>query len=87
MEVKIGTVTHYFSKISVAVLCLSEDLNLGDQIHIQGHTTDLIQTIGSMEVEHDKVETACPGMDVAIRVADRVRAGDIVFRVAEKVAG
>ena len=81
MEVKIGRVTHYFGKISCAVLELSDELKLGDEIRVQGHSTNFTQTVQSMQVEHDAIEVAMPGMDVAIKVADRVRKGDEVFKV------
>lgn len=76
----IGTVTHYFSHLSVAALSLRAPLAVGDRIHVRGHTTDLVQTVESMEIEHRRVERANPGDDVAIKVADHVREHDIVFR-------
>jgi len=76
----IATVTHYFSHLSVAALSLRAPLAVGDRIHIRGRTTDLVQTVESMEIEHRRVERAHPGDDVAIRVADHVREHDLVFR-------
>jgi putative protease len=76
----IGTVTHYFSHLSVAALSLTAPLAVGDRIHIRGHTTDLVQTVESMEIEHRRVERANPGDDVAIKVVDHVREHDRVFR-------
>lgn len=76
----IGTVTHYFSHLSVAALSLRAPLAVGERIHIRGHTTDLVQTVESMEIEHQRVERANPGDDVAIKVADHVREHDLVFR-------
>lgn len=76
----IGTVTHYFSHLSVAALSLRAPLAVGERIHIRGHTTDLVQTVESMEIEHRRVERANPGDDVAIKVADHVREHDLVFR-------
>jgi putative protease len=83
MEVKIGKVTHYYNRIEVAVLALTGELKVGDKIHIQGHTTDFEQLVSSMEIEHQKVEAAGPGDDVALKVADRVRKGDTVYRVED----
>jgi hypothetical protein len=62
-----GTVTHYFSHLSVAAVQLTAPLALGERIHIRGHTTDLVQDVASMEVEHRKVEHAGPGDGVALR--------------------
>jgi putative protease len=78
----IGKVTHYFSHISVAGIQLTAPLKVGEKIHIHGHTTDLVQTVGSMEVEHAKVEQAGPGDDVALQVDDHVRDHDLIFREA-----
>jgi translation elongation factor EF-1alpha len=76
----IGRVTHYFSYISVAGIQLTAPLRVGEKIHIHGHTTDLVQTVGSMEVEHAKVDEAGPGDDVALQVDDHVRDHDLIYR-------
>ncbi len=78
----IGQVTHYFSHLSVAGVLLSAPLTVGDKIHIRGHTTDFVQNVGSMEVEHAKVDRAGPGDDVALEVDDHVREHDLIFREA-----
>lgn len=83
MELKTGTITHYFNKIGVAVLDLTSGLEVGDEIHILGHTTDFIQDISSMEINHQKIEFAGPGDDVALKVIRRVREGDEVFKIVE----
>lgn len=80
MEKKIGTVTHYFGKINVAVLDLKGKLNLGDEVHIMGHSTDFTQKISSMQVDHKEVESAKKGSDVALKVDERVREGDEIFK-------
>lgn len=80
-EKKIGEVTHFFAGPSAAVLKLSGALNVGDQIHIVGFTTDLTEKIDSMQIDHNSVQSAHPGDDVAILVKDRVREGDEVFLV------
>lgn len=76
----IGRVSHYFGHLSVAAISLVQPLAVGERIHIQGHTTDLVQAIGSMEVDHRPVEQAGPGDDVAIKVDEHVREHDLVFR-------
>lgn len=81
MEDQVGVVTHYFGKISVAVLALDKKLQVGDSIHVLGHSTDFTQEIKSLEVEHEKIEVAEPGMDVALKVKSRVRKGDKVYIV------
>jgi putative protease len=76
----IGLVTHYFSHLSVAGISLTAPLRLGDRIHIRGHTTDLVQAVDSMEVDHRKVEQVGPGDDVALKVDDHVRDQDLLYR-------
>lgn len=76
----IGTVTHYFSHLSVAAVTLSDALRVGERIHIVGHTTNLEQTVESMEVEHAAVDSAGPGDDVALKVTDHVREHDRIYR-------
>lgn len=78
----IGTVTHYFSHLSVAAITLKRPLAIGERIHIRGHTSDVEQTVESMEVEHEYVERAGPGDDVALKVVDHVRDHDLVYREA-----
>jgi putative protease len=79
-EDSIGRITHYFSHLGVAGVSLTDELTIGDLIHIKGHTTDLVQTVDSMEVEHGKIEVAGPDDDVAIKVDDHVRDNDLVYR-------
>jgi len=76
----IGRVTHYFGHLSVAAVSLKEPLAVGEKIHVRGHTTDVVQEVGSMEVEHAAVDQAGPGDDVAVRVDEHVRDHDLIFR-------
>jgi translation elongation factor EF-1alpha len=80
-EQRIGTVTHYFGGPGVAVLKLSGHLAVGDEIHVVGHTSDFTEKVASMEVDHQKVELAKAGDEVAIKVAERAREHDQVFKV------
>jgi len=82
MEVEIGKVTHYFGNIGVAVLELNQELKIGDQIHIIGHTTDFNQKVVSMQIEHNEVQAAGPGMEVALKMKSRVRSGDGIYKIA-----
>ena len=81
METRIGRITHYYNRIGVAVLELSDELKVGDVVHIRGHTTDFTQPVESMEIDHQKVDSVGPGSDVALKVVQRVRRGDAVFKV------
>lgn len=80
-EVEVGRVSHYYSHISVAGLTLTSTLSVGDTIHIRGHSTDFTQQVESIEIEHQKVERAEAGAQVGIRVKERVRQQDVVYKV------
>lgn len=80
-EKRVGTVTHYFQEPGVGALDLEEEIATGDLLHFKGHTTDFRQEISSMEVDHRPVERAGPGDEVAVKVQERVREGDEVYRV------
>lgn len=84
MDIRVGKVTHYFDRISVAVLDLSEEIKVGETIHIHGKTTDITQRIGSMEIEHQKIQSAGPGAEVALKVIEPVHEGDIIYKVTEE---
>lgn len=77
----IGAITHYFTKIGVAVIELSGRINEGDDISIEGATTNVIQKVDSMQIEHKSVKTAGKGQSIGMKVVDRVREGDSVFIV------
>jgi peptide subunit release factor RF-3 len=81
-EEKLGEVVKFFSKPSVAaVKIVSGELCVGNSIKIIGHTTDLTERIESMEVNNQKVLKAVAGDFIGIKVSDRVRPGDEVFKV------
>ena len=83
-EKKVGEVIKFFGKISVAAIRLSEgSLKVGDTIHIVGHTTDVTQGVDTMQIENKNVPEAGPGADIGIRVKDRVREHDVVYKVVE----
>jgi translation initiation factor IF-2 len=85
MEEEIGRITHYFSKINVGVLELTKGtLQVGDTIHIKGHTTEIYQKVDSMQVEHEPVQKAGKGMSVGLKVDGHVRENDTVFKVEEE---
>ena len=80
-EEKVGVVSDYFARIGVAGIQLSDTMRVGDTIHIKGHTTDLEQVVESMQIEHDQVEEAKAGDLIGIKIEDRCRDGDQVFKV------
>jgi translation elongation factor EF-1alpha len=79
---EVGKVSHFFTKINVAVIELKDTLSVGDKIFIKGPTTDIEQTVDSMEIEHEKVKQATAGHSVGMKVKGRVRENDIVYKTA-----
>lgn len=77
---KIGIISHFFSHINVAVIELSGTVKVGDEIQIQGATTDFTQKVDSMQIEHKNVQEAKKGQSIGLKVKDRVREGDEVFK-------
>lgn len=79
---EIGVVEHYFTKIGVAAIRITNNkISIGDTIVIKGVTTDFEQYIDSMEVERQQIEEAREGDAIGIKVAERVREGDRVYKV------
>jgi len=84
MKTQIGEITHFYDRISVAVLSLTDTLELGEKVHILGHSTDFIQNVTSMEIEHEKVTSVGPGDEVALKVIEPVRKGDAIYKIIEE---
>lgn len=81
-EEAIGTVTHFYSHLSVAVVQINKgSLKTGDKIHIKGHTTDFTQTVESMELEHQHIDEATAGQSVGLKVKEHAREHDIVYLI------
>jgi putative protease len=82
-EVEIGNVTDFFAKPVVAGIELSGTLRIGDKIHIKGSTTDIELPVESMQVDRVNIAEGQPGDLIGIKVPDRVRRGDKVYKVTE----
>ena len=81
-EKKVGEVVKFFAKPCVAAIKITDgELNVGDMIKVTGHTTELTDTIESMEINNLKVGKAVSGDYIGVKVPDRVRPGDEVFKV------
>ena len=80
-EVEIGKVSDFFSKPVVAGIELTGVLQAGDKVHIKGHTTDLEVMVDSMQINNVEVSAAKAGDAIGLKVPDRVRRGDAVFKV------
>lgn len=82
MEEKlIGKITHYFDKISVAIVELSGVLKEGERVHIKGSSTNFEQDISSIQIEHENVKKAKKGDAIGVKVDEKVREGDEVYLI------
>ncbi|HEC89401.1 MAG: hypothetical protein DRN12_01805 [Thermoplasmata archaeon] len=84
IEEKIGVVDHFFTKVGVAAVRITNgELKIGDTIHFVGKHTDFTQKVESMEIDRKPVDRVTVGDDVGIKVKERVRENDIVYKVSE----
>lgn len=79
-EKLVGVVEDYFSHVGVIALTLQESLRVGDRIHVRGHTTEISQSVQSMQVDHAAVEQAAAGVGVGVRIDGKARQGDYVYK-------
>jgi translation elongation factor EF-1alpha len=77
---EVGKVAHFYGHINVAVVDVSDSISVGDKIVIKGPTTDIEQIVDSMEIEHAKVMQATAGQSIGMKVKDRVRENDTVYK-------
>jgi putative protease len=82
-EIEIGQVSDFFARPVVAGITLTDTLNAGDKIHIKGHTTDLELAVESMQINNANVTEGKAGDAIGVKVPDRVRPGDRVYRITE----
>ncbi len=81
---KVGTVFTYFSKAGVAGVKLTDgSLSIGDKISIEGATTNFEQTLDSMQIDRVDIETGDVGQDIGMKVKDRVRPNDLIYKIVE----
>jgi selenocysteine-specific translation elongation factor len=82
-EEEVGKVSDFFAHPVVAGIDMTGSLKIGDKIHITGHTTDIEMVVASMQINNQDVTEAKKGDSVGIKVPDRVRAGDTVYKVTD----
>jgi selenocysteine-specific translation elongation factor len=82
-EELIGKVEDFFARPVVAGIGLTGSLKVGDRIRIKGHTTDLEMTVGSMQIDNANVNEAKKGDSIGVKVPERVRAGDSVYKITD----
>lgn len=79
-EILIGEVMGFYSHVGVIAIQLSAPLKVGDKVHVKGATTDFTQKVDSMQIEHKKVAVAKKGDSVGIKVKDKARKNDKVYK-------
>lgn len=80
-DTKIGKVTHYYNHLGVGIFKFSGPLVKGDTIKIVGHGREFTQTVNSMQLEHQAIEKAKKGQEIGVKVDQKVKEGDVVYRV------
>ncbi len=80
-EKAVGKVSDFFAHVVVAGVDMTGTLEVGDKIHIKGHTTDIEMDLTSMQIENKNVTKAKKGQSVGIKVPERVRPGDVIYKV------
>jgi len=80
-EKEIGKITHYYGHLSVGIIELSDNLKIGDTIHIKGHSSDFNQNIDSIQIEHQDVSEAKAKDVIGIKILQKVHPHDKVFKV------
>ena len=84
LEEKVGKIVKFFAKPSVAAIEITDGtLEVGDKIKIKGHTTDFEDTVTSMQEENQSIEKASPGQMIGIKVKERVREHDIIYKITD----
>jgi len=78
---QIGSIRHYYTKIGVAVIDLTAKITVDDTIRIKGMTSDFTQKVDSMQIEHANVQSAGAGQSIGLKVKDKVRLGDLVYKI------
>ena len=77
---EVGKVSHFFGRINVAIVEVTNTISVGDKIAIKGPTTDIEQTVDSMEIEHIKVKHATAGQSIGMKVKEHAREDDTVYK-------
>jgi len=80
-EKPIGKITHYYSNLGVAIVELSDKLEVGDRIKIKGATSDFEEVVDSMQIDRKPIEKAKKGDVVGLKVGEKVREGDEVYKI------
>jgi len=82
-EQEVGVVTHYWTALGVAGVHLTAPLDVGDLVHVTGHTSDFEQPVDTLEIEHHRIAHADAGADVGLRVAEHAREHDRIYKLVD----
>jgi len=80
-DIKIGKITHYYDKIGVAIIKLTKSLTTGETVKIVGHGKEFTQEVASLQLEHQVIPTAKKNQEVGVKVDQKVKQGDEVYKV------
>jgi len=80
-EAQVGKIIHYYNKIGVAIVDVSAPLKVGDTIKISGHDKEFTQTVNSIQIEHQQIQSAKKGDQIGLKVDQPVKEKDLVYRV------
>ena len=83
-EERIGVISHFYNNIAVAAVVMEGELGVGDTIHIKGHTTDFVQKVESIQLEHRNINQAKKGENVGISLKEHAREHDVVYKVVNE---
>ena len=78
---QIGAIRHFYGKLGVAVIDLTAKIVVGDTVRVKGATSDFTQKVDSMQIEHANVQNAGPGQSIGLKVKEKVREGDLVYKI------
>jgi len=82
-EKLIGKISHFYGNLNVGIIELSGELKVGDKIRVKGASSDFEQFVDSMQIDHENVEVAMKGDAIGLKVADKVRVGDEVYKISD----
>jgi len=80
-KTEVGKIEHFYPKINVIVVTIKTPLRVGDKITIEGKTTHFEQTVDSMQIEHSNIQKAEPGQSIGLKVVNKVKEGDTIFKL------
>ncbi len=83
MDKEIGKVTHYYDKIGVMVVKLSDKVSVGDKIKVKRGDEEIEETVDSMQIEHENIQSAKKGDEIAIKISGKTKEGAVVYKIEE----